>query len=69
MEGTPYCLLSSAVMFLVLGEPELHQNQAEFAPVGLLVGQHFLELLRRDALLFEKQFADADGHVTARFSL
>src|SRR5262249_53000160 len=50
--------------FLVLGEPELDQNQAELAPVGLLIGQHFLELLRADALLFEKQFADADGHVT-----
>ena len=48
---------------LVLDEPELDQIEAELAPVGLLIGQRLLQLLRGDALLFEKQFADADGHV------
>ena len=46
----------------VLDEPELHQVEAELAPVGLLVGQHLLELLGGDALLFEKQFANPDRH-------
>ena len=64
MEGTPYCLLSSAVMSSSLTNPSFTRIEAELAPVGLLVGQHFLELLGGDALLFEKQFADPDGHVT-----
>ena len=29
------------------------------------MGQDLLQLLGSDALLFEKQFADADGHVRA----
>jgi hypothetical protein len=47
---------------VVLDEPELDQVQAELPPVGLLVVQGLLELLRRDALLLEKQFPDSDRH-------
>ena len=48
---------------LVLDEAELDQVVAELPPVGLLMVQGLLELVRSDALLFEKQFADANGHV------
>ena len=48
---------------LVLDEAELDQIEAELPPIGLLIVQGLLELLRRDALLFEKKFADANGHV------
>ena len=47
---------------LVLDVPELHEVGAELAPVRALVVQRLLELFRRDALLFEKQFADPNRH-------
>jgi hypothetical protein len=48
---------------LVLHIPELHEIEAELPPVLTLIVQRFLELLRADALLFEKQFADTNGHI------
>ena len=47
---------------LVLDVAELDQVEAELAPVLALIVQRLLELLGRDALLFEKQLADANGH-------
>jgi hypothetical protein len=41
---------------------ELDEIDAEPPPVGLLVGQGFLELLGRDALLLEKKLPNANGH-------
>ena len=47
---------------LVLDEPQLDEVVAELAPVGLLMVQGLLELLRGDALLLQKELANADGH-------
>ena len=47
---------------LVLDVAELDQVEAELPPVLALIVQRLLELLRRDALLLEKQLADAYGH-------
>ena len=62
IEGTPYLLAEQRGDFVVADEPELDQVQAELPPVDLLVHQRLLKLLRCDALLFQEQFADADGH-------
>ena len=48
--------------FLVLHEAHLHEVGAELPPVLFLIGQRFLKLDRRDALLFEKQFTNPDRH-------
>ena len=53
---------------LVLDEAELDEVEAELAAVGLLIVQRLLQLGRSDALLFEQQLANADGH-RSRFSL
>ena len=47
---------------LVLDEAQLDEVVAELPPVGLLVVQGLLQLLRGDALLLEKELADSDGH-------
>jgi hypothetical protein len=46
-----------------LAEAERDEGEPELAALLLLVGQRFLELLRCDALLFEKQIAKSDGHL------
>ena len=43
-------------------EAELDEIQAKLAAVGLLIVQRLLQLRRSDALFFQKQIADADGH-------
>ena len=45
-----------------LDEAERDQREAELAALLPLLGQRLLELLRGDALLFEKQVAESDGH-------
>ena len=62
IDGTPYCFDSSAVISSSLTIPELDEIGAELPPVLALIVQRLLELFRRDALLFEKQFANANGH-------
>ena len=52
----------------VLDEAELDEIEAQLAAVRLLIGQRILQLGRSDALLFEQQLTDANGHVGA-FSL
>ena len=47
---------------VVFDEPELDQIEAELPPVLALIVQRLLELLRRDALLFEKQLSDSNRH-------
>ena len=47
---------------VVFDEAELDQIEAELPPVLALIVQRLLELLRRDALLFEKQLSDANRH-------
>ncbi len=47
---------------VVFDEVELDEIRPELAPILALIVQRFLELLRSDALLFEKQFANTDGH-------
>ena len=51
---------------LVLDEPHLDEVVAELAPVGLLMVQGLLQLLRGDALLLEEELANADGHRTLK---
>src|SRR3712207_7569166 len=46
---------------LVFDKPQLDEVVAELAAVGLLIGQRILQLGRGDALLFEQQFANANG--------
>ena len=41
----------------------------EFPPIGLLVVEGLLELVRSDAFLLQQEFADADGHVVLVVSL
>src|SRR4029453_5093165 len=48
--------------FVVLDVSELDQIEAELPPVLALIVQCLLELLGRNALLFEKQFSDSDRH-------
>ncbi len=62
IDGTPYCLLQQRGDLLVLDEAHLDEVVAELAAIGLLMVQGLLQLVRGDALLFEKQFANADGH-------
>ena len=62
IDGTPYCLLSSAVISLVLDEPHLDEVVAELPPVGLLMVQGLLELVGGDAFLLQQELANADGH-------
>ena len=62
IEGTPYCLLSSAVISSSLTKPSLTRLKPSLPAVGLLIVQRLLQLRRRDALFFEKQLADANGH-------
>ena len=47
---------------LVLDEPHLDEVVAELPPVGLLLVQGLLQLLRGDPLLLEEELANADGH-------
>ena len=47
---------------LVLDEPQLDEVVAELPPIGLLMVQGLLKLLGGDALLLQKEFANADGH-------
>ena len=47
---------------LVLDEAHLDEVVAELAPIGLLMVQGLLELLRGDPLLLQEEFANADGH-------
>ena len=47
---------------LVLDVAELHEIGAELAAIRALVVQGLLELFRRNALLFEKQFPDSNRH-------
>ena len=47
---------------LVLDVPQLHEVGAELAAVRALVVQRLLELFRRNALLFEKQFSNSNWH-------
>ena len=42
--------------------PSLTRFRPSFPPLRLLVGQRLLKLFRSDALLFQEQFADTDGH-------
>ena len=51
---------------LVLDEAQLDEVVAELPPVGLLMVQGLLELLRGDALLLQEEFANADGHRTLK---
>ncbi|MGC4084612.1 MAG: hypothetical protein QM736_21465 [Vicinamibacterales bacterium] len=53
----------------VLDEAETNEIVTEFSPVGLLMVQGLLELLRGDAFLLEEEFADADGHVSFVFNV
>ena len=46
-----------------LDEAERDEGEAELPALLPLVGQRLLELLRGDALLFEKQIAKSDGHL------
>jgi hypothetical protein len=46
----------------VLDEAHLDEVEAELPPVGLLVVERLLQLRRRNALLFEQQLANTDGH-------
>ena len=62
IDGTPYCFDSSAVISSSLIKFQLDEIGAELAPVLALVVQRLLQLLRGDALFFEKQFADTNGH-------
>ncbi len=47
---------------VVFDESELDQIEAELPPVLALIVQCLLELLRRYALLFEKQLSDSNRH-------
>jgi hypothetical protein len=47
---------------LVLDVSELHEVGAELAAIRALIVQGFLELFRRNALLLEKQFPNANRH-------
>ena len=47
---------------VVFDVAELDQIEAELPPVLALIVQRLLELLRRDALLFEKQLSDSNRH-------
>ena len=51
---------------LVLDEAQLDEVVAELPPVGLLMVQGLLELLRGDALLLEKKLANANRHESSR---
>jgi hypothetical protein len=62
MEGNAVLLAEERRDFLVLDEPELDEVEPELAAVGLLVVQRLLQLRRRNALLFEQQLANPDGH-------
>ena len=62
IEGTPNCLLRSAVISASLTKPSETSVKPELAALLALLGQRLLQLLRGDALLFEKQIAEADGH-------
>ena len=64
IDGTPYWRLRRAVISSSLTTPRLDQVVPELAPVGLLMVQGLLELVRCDAFLLEEEFADADGHVS-----
>ena len=66
--GDPVLLAEQRGDLFVLDEAELDEVEAELAAVGLLVVQRILQLGRSDALLFEQQLANADGH-RSRFSL
>ena len=48
--------------FFVGDEAESDQIQSDLAAVGLLMVQRFLQLGRCDALFFEQQLADTNGH-------
>ena len=52
---------------LVLDEPHLDEVVPELPPVGLLLRQRLLKLLRGDQFLLEKEFTYADGHETLDF--
>ncbi len=62
MEGTPYCLLSSAVMSSSLTNPSFTRLRPSLPPWAFWYVEHLLELLGGDALLLEKQFANPDRH-------
>ena len=66
--GDPVLLAEQRGDLLVFDEAELDEIETELAAVGLLVGQRLLQLSRSDALLFEQQLTNADGHCS-RFSL
>ena len=60
--GNAVLLAEQGGDLFVLDEAELDEVDAELAAVGLLIVQRLLQLRRRDALFFEQQLADADGH-------
>ena len=62
IDGNAVLLAEKRGDLLVLDEPHLDEVVAELAPVGLLMVQGLLELLRRDPLLLQEEFANADGH-------
>ena len=51
---------------VVFDVPEIDQIVAELPPLRALMGQRLLELLRRNALLLEKQLSDTNRHVIKR---
>ena len=51
---------------LVLDEAKLDEVVTELAAAGLLIVQRLLQLRRSNALLFQQQLANADGHRVLR---
>jgi hypothetical protein len=60
--GNTVLLAEKGGDFLVLHEAHLDQVVAELPPVGLLMVQGLLQLIRSDAFLLQQEFANTDGH-------
>ena len=64
--GNAVLLAEELGNLLVLHEPQLDQVVAQLAAVRLLRVECFLELRRRNALLLQQKFTDADSHSLVR---